>query len=72
MWPLSTDTEDHVQQTLIVYIRDVRDAAIGELTVPDRVEVKVPVTYTKHDKYIADWHDIVREIQGTASAIRGL
>ncbi|KAI4518362.1 hypothetical protein K525DRAFT_272735 [Schizophyllum commune Loenen D] len=58
-------------QTLIVYIRDVRDAAIGELTVPDRVEVKVPVTYTKHDKYIADWHDIIREIQGTASAIRG-
>ena len=50
----------------------MRDAAIGELTVPDRVEVKVPVTYTKHDKYIADWHDIVREIQGTASAIRGL
>ncbi|KAL1711396.1 hypothetical protein EV715DRAFT_298156 [Schizophyllum commune] len=58
-------------QTLIIYIWDVRDITLGEFTVLDRIEVTVPVVYTKHNKYIANWRNIIQEIQGTASTIRG-
>ncbi|KAL1672706.1 hypothetical protein EV122DRAFT_224091 [Schizophyllum commune] len=61
----------HLCQTLIIYIWDVRDITLGEFTVLDRIEVTVPVVYTKHNKYIANWRNIIREIQGTASTIRG-
>ena len=59
--------DPHSHQTLKIYILDERSAA----PLPDLVKVTISVRRDLAGSAVADWNEIIREIQKTASAIRG-
>ncbi|KAL1698185.1 hypothetical protein EV121DRAFT_274601 [Schizophyllum commune] len=55
--------------TLTLYIHDTRDAVLGHL--PDMVQLTAPVSRNLLGQKVANWNEIIRELQKTASAISG-
>ncbi|KAI4528903.1 hypothetical protein K525DRAFT_284419 [Schizophyllum commune Loenen D] len=56
-------------EILTLYIHDTRDAVLGHL--PDMVQLNVPMSCNLSGQKVANWNEIIQELQKTASAITG-